>query len=305
MDVLDWLLDADPALRWQVLQDLMDEPSAAVEGERSRVATDGLAAELLARQRPVEGWGVAEPRFYAESPEGSATHALMLLRDFGLDPVSEQARRALALVRDNLRHFAGGGRYFEGEVEACINGRVAAAGAYFGEVCDNVVERLLEEQLADGGWNCEAPPSTRSSFHSTICVLEGLLEYERAHSPVPDVTAARLRGQEYLLERRLFRSRSSGAVIDPEWLLFAYPCGYHYDVLRGLDYLRAADVAPDGRVAEAVELVEDRRLHDGRWPLQKVHADCFPCDLGEELGAPSRWVTLRALRVLRWAGRRA
>lgn len=227
---------------------------------------------------------------------------MMLLLEFGLDPASAPARTALGLVRGELEHGEGGRRYFEGKVEPCINGRVAAIGSYFGEACGGVVERLLGDQLEDGGWNCEAPPSTstRSSFHSTICVLEGLLEYELAHGPVHGVTAARLHGQEYLLDRGMFRSRSTGAVIDPDWLLFAYPCGYRYDVLRRLDYLRRARVAPDDRIAEASEVVLRNRGEDGRWALQHVHGDCYPCDLGEDLGAPSRWVTLRALRVLRW-----
>jgi hypothetical protein len=301
MDVLEWLLDSDPAIRWQVLRDLADEPEEVFERERSRVAAVGLGAELLALQQPAGGWGVPSPTTYHETPDGSATHVLALLLDFGLDPASEPARTALGRVRDRVTHYHDGQRYFDGEVEPCINGRVVAAGAYFGQPCDGVVERLLGEQLEDGGWNCEAPPSTRSSFHSTICVLEGLLQYERANGPVPGVSEARLRGQAYLLERGMLRSRSTGAVIDSEWLRFAYPCGYHYDVLRGLDYLWRAGASPDDRVAEAVELVRRNRGDDGRWPLQVSHADCFPRDLGEAPGAPSRWVTLRALRVLRWA----
>ena len=301
MDVLRWLMEGDPAIRWQVKRDLLDAPLDAVERERARIASEGVTAEVLARQRPDGSWGVAEPRSYAESPDGATLHALMLLRDFGLDPGCEQARRAVALVRDRVKHYEGGQRFFDGEVEACINGRVVAIGAHFGQPCGGVVERLVGEQLEDGGWNCEAPSSTRASFHSTICVLEGLLAYERAEGARPEVTAARLRGQAYLLDRSLFRARSTGAVIDATWLRFAYPCGYHYDVLRGLDYLRRAAAAPDGRAGEAIDLVLEHRLPDGRWPLQVVHTDLWGPDLGERQGAPSRWVTLRALRVLRWA----
>src|SRR5262249_48075906 len=145
--------------------------------------------------------------------------------------------------------------FFEGEVEPCINGRLLATAAYFGEASDKLCERLLSEQLEDGGWNCEAPKSKRSSFHSTIAVLEGLLGYERAKGAVPAVTEARRRGEEYLLERRMFRRRSTGEVVRPEWTQLAYPTRWHYDILWGLDYLRRADVAPDARVAEAVELV--------------------------------------------------
>jgi hypothetical protein len=165
-----------------------------------------------------------------------------------------------------------------------------------------VLERLLDEQLDDGGWNCEAPPSVRSSFHTTICVLEGLLEYERAKGASAALTAARARGQEFLLERRMFRSLSSGQVINRDWTLFSFPTGYHYDMLRGLDYLRSAGVEPDDRIAEAIELVQKHRRSDGRWPLQNPHADRFHFEMDEGPDEPSRWNTLRALRVLRWAG---
>jgi len=159
-------------------------------------------------------------------------------------------------VRDHITLYEGGQPFFEGEVEPCINGRLLNLGAYFREPCEAVLERLLGEQLEDGGWNCEAPPSVRSSFHSTICVLEGLLEYERVKRATPAVTAARARGEAYLLERRMLRKLSSGEVINHDWTRFSCPPGYHYDVLRGLDYLRSAGVEPDDRIAEATLLVQ-------------------------------------------------
>jgi hypothetical protein len=190
---------------------------------------------------------------------------------------------------------------FTGEVEPCINGQVAAPGAYFGQEVHGIVDRLLGEQLADGGWNCEAPNgSTRSSFNTTICVLEALLEYERAGGDIPAVTAARLRGQEYLLERRLFRRRSTGEVIDAAWTRFAFPTWWHYDVLRGLEYLRRAGVAPDERVAEAIDMVASKRDDEGRWPLETLYPGKMPVETDEGEGRPSRWNTLRALRVLDW-----
>ncbi len=170
----------------------------------------------------------------------STFYTLLLLRDVGLDSTSEQARRAIGLVRDNSTWGPefGNAPYFEGEVEPCINGRVLACGAYFGEISYRLVDRLLHEQLEDGGWNCEAPPSKRSSFHTTICVLEGFLEYEKVKGATTGVKDARLRGQAYLLERSMFRSLSTGKVIDPDWTQFSFPTRWHYDVLWGLDYLR-------------------------------------------------------------------
>jgi hypothetical protein len=241
-------------------------------------------------------------------------HVLMLLRDLGLDPASDHARRAVGLVRDRVTWQGcgppdcDGHAFFEGEVEPCINGQVAAVGAYFGQDVGGIVDRLLGEQLPDGGWNCEAANgSTRSSFNTTICVLEALLAHEQAGGGSAEVTEARVRGQEYLLERRLFRRRSTGEVIARDrkggaaWTRFAFPTWWHYDVLRGLEYLRRAGVAPDERVAEAIALVASKRDGDGRWPLETRYPGVMPVEIDEGEGRPSRWNTLRALRVLRWA----
>jgi hypothetical protein len=237
----------------------------------------------------------------------------MLLRDMGLDPASEQARRAVGLVRDRVTWRGcgppecDGNAFFAGEVEPCINGQVAAVGAYFGQDVRGIVGRLLAEQVPDGGWNCDAPnDSTRSSFNTTICVLEALLEFERAGGASSAVTEARLRGQEYLLERRLFRRRSTGEVIERDrkggaaWTRFAFPTWWHYDVLRGLEYLRCAGVAPDERVAEAIALVASKRDAEGRWPLETRYAGEMPVEIDDGVDRPSRWNTLRALRVRSW-----
>jgi len=240
-------------------------------------------------------------------------HVLSLLRELGLDPASDEASRAVGLVRDRVTWQGCGppecdaNPFFTGEVEPCINGQVAASGAYFGQDVRGLVFRLLGEQLPDGGWNCEAANgSTRSSFNTTICVLEALLEYELAGGTDSAVTEARLRGQEYLLERRLFHRKSTGEVIEHDregetvWTRFAFPTWWHYDVLRGLEYLRRAGATPDERVAEAIELVESKRDGDGRWPLENQHPGTMAVEVDEGEGRPSRWNTLRALRVLDW-----
>ena len=168
-----------------------------------------------------------------------------------------------------------------------------------------LVERLLGEQLPDGGWNCEVENgATVSSFGTTINVLEGLLEHERATGGSAEVREARRRGEEYMLERRLFRRKSTGEVIDPTGSEFSFPTWWHYDVLRGLDYLRDAGVKPDERVAEAIEVVEGNRDPDGRWPLQNVHEGESHFEMDDGEGKPSRWNTLRAMRVLDWAAER-
>ncbi len=306
---LHWLLDSDPAIRWQVMRDLTDAPADEVRAERAKVATEGAGARLLALQTPDGRWGGAA----WNRGWDSTMHALLLLREMGLDPASDEARRAVSLVRDHVTWRGCGppeaddNAFFAGEIEPCINGQVGAVGAYFGQDVRGIVDRLLDEQLPDGGWNCEAPHgSTRSSFNTTICVLDALLEYERAAGSSAEVTGARLRGQEYLLERRLFRRKSTGEAIERDrkggaaWTRFAFPTWWHYDVLRGLDYLRRAGAAPDGRVAEAVDLVVSKRDGDGRWPLDVQYPGRMPVEMNEGEGRPSRWNTLRALRVLRW-----
>jgi hypothetical protein len=301
--VIDWLLDADPSIRWQVMRDLTDAPADIVATERSRVASEGWGPRLLDERRPDGNWGdgVTTPLWW------SNLYTLLFVRDLGLDPMSARARTAIDLVRSNVTWGPGFGDspFFEGEVEPCINGRVVALGAYFGERSDRLVDRLLSEQLADGGWNCEAERgSVRSSFHTTICVLEGLLAFEQAFGATPVVTDARRRAQEYLLERRLLRRLSTGEIIEPAWTEFAFPTLWHYDVLRALDYVRAAGVPPDARVEEAVAIVLERRQGDGRWLLDVRHRNTLHEEFAGTIGAPNRWITLRALRVLNWYGKK-
>jgi hypothetical protein len=307
--VIAWLLDSDPSIRWQVMRDLTGAPATELAAARARVATEGTGARLLGLQGEDGRWGGAA----WNRGWNSTMHALLLLRDVGLDPASDQARRAVGLVRDRVTwqgcgpEECDGNAFFEGEVEPCINGQVGAIGAYFGQDVRGIVDRLLTEQLSDGGWNCEAENgSTRSSFNTTICVLEALLEYERAVGSTPKLTGARIRGQDYLLERRLCRRRSTGEVIERDrksgaaWTRFAFPTWWHYDVLRGLEYLRSAGVQPDERVAETVQLVASKCDAEGRWPLDTRYPGVMLVELDEGEGRPSRWNTLRALRVLDW-----
>jgi hypothetical protein len=307
VDTLDWLLDSDPAIRWQAMRDLTDASPAAIAAERTRIPHEGLGGEILARQKPDGSWR------RANSPVWLPTlFTLLLLRATGIDRAEPAVEAAVSRLEAGLRwddqargwelrgpEF-GGKPFFEGEVEPCINGGVLALGGYFGRPSSSLAGRLIGEQLEDGGWNCEAPQSVRSSFHTTICVLEGLLEYERTAGSSPEIAAARLRAEEYLLERGLFRRRSTGEVANPAFLELAFPPRYHYDVLRALDYFRAADVQPDTRLCDAVHFIESRRQADGRWLLDRAYDEALPFLWGELVGEPSKWNTLRALRVLRW-----
>ncbi len=312
MTLLDWLLDSDPAIRWQVFRDLADAPAEIVAAERARVAAEGWGARLLALQGEDGQWagGALFPARRAKSGNGeqpkgqpwtATAYSLVLLHDFGVDPHSDKVRRAVAQAREHCRWEHAGQPFFSGEVEPCINGMIVALGAYFDQDVDGVVARLLGEQLQDGGWNCEVENgSVRSSFHTTIRVLEGLLAHERATVGSAESIAARRRAGEYLLERSLFRRKSTGAVVDPAWLQFSFSTRWHYDVLRALEYFRAAGDPPDPRVDEAIDLLRSKQQSDGTWLLENTHPGAVHFALEDGDGLPSRWNTLRALRVLRW-----
>jgi len=308
---LKWLLDSDPAIRWQVMRDLTGEGPEAIAAERSRVATEGWGAQLLALQSPAGTWGGQNDVDILRSVNAKLSredarllitlYTLVVLKDLGLDPTSKEARKMIHRVDQQLVFKPLNNRPFLlGETEPCINGRILALGSYFKEPKDALANQLLSEQLEDGGWNCKAPQSRRSSFHTTICVLEGLLEYERAGRKSLAVTKARKRAEKYLLERRMFYSLRTGKLIEKRWLRFSFPTFWHYDVLRGLDYLRSAGIQPDTRVSEAIEAVIERRHQNGRWPLNLLHSEHIPVEMEAGVGKASRWNTLRALRVLRW-----
>ena len=309
------MLEGDPSIRWQTLRDLADAPVEVVAAERARVATEGWGARLLALQGDDGQWDAGalfpggwwdrpapgHPTEHEGQPWTATEPTLTLLRALGVDPSDERVRRAVQQVRDHCHWEHEGQAFFAGEVEPCINGRTVALGVYFGQDVEGIVARLVGEQLEDGGWNCEVERgSVRSSFDTTINVLEGLLAYERAFGDSADSVAVRRRGEEYLLERSLFRRKSTGEVAQPAWLQFSFPTRWHYDVLRGLEYFREAGDPPDPRVDEAMELLRSKQQPDGSWLLENTHPGKvhFPLEDGD--GRPSRWNTLRAMRVLRW-----
>ena len=294
------------------MRDLTDESPDVIAADRARVATEGWGAQLLARQSPTGKWSGSPRGWRDDLPKEHrdlliTLYSLSVLMDLGMDPASKQAREMIGRVDKRVVfRWLDNRPYLSGETEPCINGRILGIGAYFNKPNAALAKQLIDAQLEDGGWNCEAPKSRRSSFHTTICVLEGLLEYERAVGKpgalTKSVMKARKRGEKYLLDRRMFRSLRTGEVIDKRWLRFSFPTFWHYDVLRGLDYLRNAGFKPDSRVGEAVEIVIERRHQNGRWPLNRLHPEFVPLKMETGVGLASRWNTLRALRVLQWYG---
>ncbi len=294
---IDWLLDSDPAIRWQVMRDLTNTKEKQVRAERSRVATAGWGARLLGLQGTDGMWGGG-----AYTPKWtSTTYSLLVLRHLGVDPGEPRVRSATERVRDRVIMGSDKWPFFEYSTELCVTGMALALGSYYLPDPGGLPqpEYLLTKQRGDGGWNCHLD-SDRSSFHTTISALEGLLEYERAVGGDRILAEARARAHDYFLDRRLMYSLRSGELISKRWLLMSFPPRWHYDVLRALDYFREAGVPPDPRAVEAVEVIRSKQRGDGTWPLQNRHPGDVHFEMEEGLGKPSRWNTLRALRALRW-----
>lgn len=306
-----WLLDGDPAIRWQVLRDLLGADEREVQGERARVAREGWGARLLAEQGTDGRWAGGEsPDRGLYSPKWtSTTYTLLLLRDLGLSPADPQAARGCRLLleqglrRDGGVFFGASARRLQ-RGETCVTGMalsILSSFQYQDTRLDTIAAHLLTEQMDDGGWNCQRPAgATHGSVHTTISALEGLRHYELHRGRGRGaLAAAQRRGREFLLAHRLFRSHRTGNVIKSEFTRFSFPPRWHYDVLRALDHFQAVDAPRDERLAEAIEIVRARRGEDGRWPLQHVYPGRTYFEM-ERIGKPSRWNTLRSLRVLRW-----
>jgi len=303
---VQWLLDGDPAIRWQTLRDIAGAPERTVEREQNKVARHGWGARLLARQDPEGTWaggrssdgGLYSPKWI------STTYTMLLLRDLGLAASNRQARKACILLLDRGFQRDGGINYGWSASETCVTGMVLSILAHFryDDIRLNAIAKhLLGHQMPDGGWNCRRPRgATHSSMHTTISVLEGLRLFE-LHREAGGRTlgAAQRRGREFLLVHRLFRSHRTGNVIKSEFTRFAFPPRWHYDILRALDYFRAVDAPRDPRLSEAIDIVRSRRRADGRWPAEYTYKGKTYFNL-ERTGAPSRWNTLRAIRVLKW-----
>ncbi|MGH8103124.1 MAG: hypothetical protein ACREJQ_01225 [bacterium] len=299
------MIEGDSAIRWQALRDLVGAAEGTINRERRKIAREGWGARLLGLQDSDGTWagGLYAPKWT------SATYTMLLLRDFGLPATNAQARKTCRLLLNRGLQRDGGGNYgtwatWTRRSETCITGMVLSILSYFeydDPRLDTIAAHLLEQQMPDGGWNCRWPDNaTHASVHMTISVLEGLRLYElHRRGKNREVDAAQQRGREFLLAHRLFRSHRTGEIIKSVFTQFSFPPRWHYDILRALDYFQAANAPRDKRLAEAIGIVHSSRREDGCWPLQHSYRGKTYFEL-ERLGAPSRWNTLRALRVLNW-----
>ena len=301
-DTISWLLEGDPSIRWQVMRDLLGEPHQTYERERKLVAAKGWGVQLLARQGADGNWGggIYSPKWK------STTYTLLHLRQLGLPPGNEQALRGCERFFFRGMETDGGINLFKSfhHSETCVNGMFLALLSYFrypDERIHSVVDFLLREQMPDGGWNCEQiKGATHASFHTTISVLEGLTEYGSTYPQAfAAVSAAIDSGREFLLQHRLYQSHRTGQPADPAMTHMHFPPRWHYDFLRGLDYFQGVKAPIDERMLAALSLLKNKQGKDGRWVLNTPWAGVVYFHM-EETGKPSRWNTLRALRVLKW-----
>jgi hypothetical protein len=298
--ILDWLVDGDPAIRWQTQRDLLHESPEVWQATRAEVGRVGWGKQLLGCQDQGGTWGegLYGPKWT------STTYTLLLLRRLGLPPSNVQAIAGCRRLLDGGDWIDGGVSLFTGQqlAEKCVNGMVLQLVSYF-DVPDSrtssVVEMLLEANMADGGWNCEDfRGATHSSFHTTISVLEGLQEWKQ-RTGGSEADAAIASGHEFMLRHQMYLAHRTGEVIDRAWLTFHFPPRWHYDVLRGLEHLQVANASTDHRATGAVELVRSKRRKDGRWNKGSQYSGRTFFVL-EDGSAPGRWNTLRALRILNW-----
>jgi hypothetical protein len=310
--MIAWLRESDPALRWQVERDLLHEPPEVWEATRARVATEGFGARLLALQDPDGQWAGgayfpsdADPQTETGQPWTATTWTLNSLREWGLDPAVLRERRTAELLDEHCRWEYDDLPYWGGEVDCCINAWTVANGVWLGADVAGIVDWFLEHRMPDGGWNCAwLEGSTRSSFHSTLSSLRGLLAWESATGGTDATRAARREGEEYLLRRGLFRRLSTGEPV-AEWVdRFAYPFRWRYNVLVAADYFRRAaeldGTAPDPRMADAVALIRAARQPDGTWLQESVLPGRVWFEVDAPEGRPSKWLTLYGTRVLDW-----
>ena len=313
--VLEWMLDSDPALRWQVQRDLLDAPDEVWQATRARMATEGFGARLLALQDADGQWagGAYFPAGFdfngpeaapgAGQPWTATTWSLNSLRDWGLDAARLSGTAELLAANSHWEYD--GLPYWDGEVDCCINAYTLANGAWLGADVSALARWFVEHRMEDGGWNCDwVEGSTRSSFHSTLNSLRGLLYYEIATGGSPELRAARKGGERYLLERRLLYGKATGEPVFPSVTQFAYPFRWKYSALNAADYFRAASLhdgdAPDPAIADAIAVIRDARASDGRWLQQEKVPGRAWFDIDVPPGEPSPWLTFYGTRVLDW-----
>ena len=299
--VINWLLKGDPSIRWQVMRDLTGAKKSEYLAERKKIAKEGWGKRLLSYQKPDGGWdGIYTYKWT------STTYTMLLLRRMGLEPSNLQAQKGCRVLMEKGFYRDGGINFFKSldHAETCVTGMVLSILSHFrygDKRIHALSEYLLDQQMMDGGWNCESyNGATHSSLHTTLSVLEGLREYEKNFNPkTKNIRIAQQHAMEFLLAHKLYRSHRTGAIIDRKMTMFSFPPRWVYDVMKALDYLRDFDARYSSQYEDAMGLLQKKRNRNGTWNTQNRHTGKTYFEM-EKAGKPGRWNTLRALRILRW-----
>jgi hypothetical protein len=298
---VQWLLQGDVSIQYQTHRDLLDADKYLLKDLQHRIPSEGWGARFMAERHPNGHWGDGLYR-----PKWTCTHYTLLdLKNLGFPPGHPSVNESMDLILAAPYGKDGGINYSSSVAysDVCINGMILNFGSWFLDDDKRLVpiaDYLLKEQMEDGGWNCERyQGATHSSLHTTISVLEGLLEwsFQGQSNHLNKVANAIKEGEAFILKHRLFRSHRTGEIIDPKMLRLPYPARWHYDILRALDYFRKAGHVYDERMQDAIEELLHKRRSDGRWPLHAAYPGQVHFQM-ETAGEASRWNTLRALRIL-------
>ena len=302
-EIIAWLLEGDPAIQYQTRRDLLHEDPAALADLRNRIAKEGWGRAFLERQQPDGHWG----RWFYQPKWTSSHYTLLDLRNLCI-PATWEIKKALDLILATVIATDGGINPAKGieQSDVCVNGMFLNYACYFGteeEKLGTVIDFVLTQQLADGGFNCRLNRSgaRHSSVHSTLSVLEGIREYNAAGYiyRLDELKQIESEAQEFLLRHHLYKSDHTGATIHPSFLKLVYPPRWRYDILRALDYFQSVRYPYDERLQDALDVLKEKQLLDGRWKTQAHHPGEVHFMM-EEAGKPSRWNTLRCLRVLEY-----
>jgi hypothetical protein len=298
--VVDWLLEGDVSIQYQVHRDLLATEKPRLQ---ERIATEGWGAQFLSNRNKDGHWG---QRFY--QPKWISTHYTILdLKNLAISPRNEEIRQSISQVIQKLKGPDGGILPIgtEKKCDICVNGMFLNYASYFGangEYLKSIVDFILTEHMVDGGFNCESNRKrvVHSSLHTTISVLEGILEYANNgyQYRLDELLDAADKSRTFLFQHSLFRSHRTGEVIDKKMLMLSYPSRWRYDILRALDYFQSAGIDYDPRMQDALDILKKKQRKDYLWPVQAKHPGQTHFDM-EKTGGPSRWNTLRALRVLK------
>ncbi len=301
LDLKHWLLSGDVSIAFQTSRDLLGDDRRTVTALQKRIEHEGWGKRLLARRSPGGHWGGG-----AYNPKWISTHYTLLeLKEMGISPGNQACRESVALLLESRVGEDGGINYARtvNFSDVCVNGMLLNMAAYFvpGSLrILPVLDYLLKCQLADGGWNCVyRTGAVHSSLHTTVSVLEGFQCYLQSGTRQASAVIRKAidGGVEFLLLHRMFRSHRTGRIIRPDMVRLSFPCRWYYDILRGLECLRALGRPYDHRMEDAFTVLMSKRRPEGRWPLQAPHPGVVHFRM-ELVNQPSRWNTLRALRVL-------